>query len=66
MDPETVLVESRIRRLVKDSAGLRVSSEFLSVLDEELKKIILFSAATCSGDGRRTLRASDLPLAPEI
>lgn len=53
------IVVSEVRRSSK-KAGLRVSAEFLTALDNKVARMIEDAAQNCSRDGRGTLRPIDV------
>ncbi|MBO3803758.1 MAG: hypothetical protein JTT11_07835 [Candidatus Brockarchaeota archaeon] len=57
MAKETVVVESRVRELLPE--GIRLSSDAIEGLDQQVKKLIENAVARCQANKRKTVLKED-------
>ena len=56
---ESYVVQSKVRDLVKQQ-DLNVAGDFVDALNAEIESIIKKAVERCKGNGRKTVRATDV------
>jgi len=58
---ETLVVASKLKKLIKEEGGMNTSSSLISALSERVRSLCKEAIANAQGEGRKTVMDRDIP-----